>query len=93
MDWVARNTEFLSPEATTHAIAAIKEVSLEPHYVKALHKSYVSVTILQLLRHYKQVTNSKEQVDRLAILLAILEPILNNDVSLEKANRPAVQCV
>ena len=93
MDWLGRNSEFLSPEAITKAIVAFKEVTADPSYAKAHHDSGCVTTIVHLIKHFKQLVRDENTNSRLAILLGILEPVLMNDNSLEQALHPSLQAM
>jgi deoxyribodipyrimidine photolyase-like uncharacterized protein len=85
MDWVARNSEFLSPDAITLSIAAFKEqyatdnATLRNAYIHAKHSSDSIITVVQLIDHTKMLNKDEETESRLAILLSIMEPLLINN--------------
>jgi hypothetical protein len=61
MDWLARNAEFLSPEAIIKCLAAYKDLyNFESAtdrnvYVKAIHSSEAIFTVVNLVNHIKQL--------------------------------------
>ena len=85
MDWVSRNSEFLSPDAITNCIAAFKEqyatenATLRNAYIHAKHSSEAIITVVQLIDHTKMLNKDEETESRLAILLSIMEPLLINN--------------
>lgn len=92
MDWLARNAEFLSPDSITKTLLAFKElyntehVNLKNAYISAKHTSHAVITVINLLEHTKQLQpRDEETMSRLAILTSILEPLLINDMNLDKA--------
>jgi len=94
MDWLARNAEFLSPESITKCLLAFKDLynfdNTEDRnaYVKAMHNSDAVLTVANLIFHTRHLTQDEETNSRLAILLSIFEPLLVNDLNLEKALHP-----
>ena len=58
IDWVARHSEFLSSEALSKAIFAMRELAKESNFSKADHSSLVSVTICNLIRHQTKLATS-----------------------------------
>jgi hypothetical protein len=91
MDWLARNAEFLSPDSITKCLLGFKELyntdnlNLKNAYINAKHTSNAILTVIHLIEHTKMLNRDDETVSRLAILLSILEPLLINDMNLEKA--------
>lgn len=92
MDWLARNAEFLSPDSITKSLLAFKElyntehINIKNAYISAKHTSQAVITVVNLLEHTKKLTpRDEETMSRLAILTSILEPILINDMNLDKA--------
>lgn len=91
MDWLARNAEFLSPDSITKCLLAFKELYNSDNipnknaYINAKHTSQSIVTVMHLIEHTKLLNRDDETVSRLAILISILEPLLINDMNLEKA--------
>ena len=85
MDWLARNSEFLSPEAITKCLLAYKElynfdnVAQRNSYIKAKHASEAILTVGNLISHTRKLQRDEETNSRLAILLSIYEPLLIND--------------
>lgn len=59
MEWLARNAEFLSPDAITKCLLAYKELYSSDHlsqknaYISAKHTSGAVITIVHLLEHTK----------------------------------------
>ena len=94
MDWLARNAEFLSPESITKCLLAYKDLynfdnaSDRNAYVKAQHSSDSILTVANLISHTRKLTQDEETNSRLAILLSIFEPLLVNDMNLEKTLLP-----
>ena len=99
MDWLARNAEFLSPEAITKCLLAYKQLynfdnTVERNlYVKAHHASNAVLTVGNLIRHVDSLQQTEETLSRLAILLSVFEPLLVNDQNLEKAMSPHLKIV
>ena len=91
MDWLARNAEFLSPEQITKCLLSFKEQfngSSLPNrnaYITAKHTSNSVVTVVSLIDHANKLNRDDETISRLAILLSILEPLLINDLNLERS--------
>jgi hypothetical protein len=92
MEWLARNAEFLSPDSITKCLLAFKELYNTEHlnmknaFITAKHNSNAVITVMHLLDHTKQLTpRDDETMSRLAILTSILEPLLINDMNLDKA--------
>lgn len=91
MDWLARNAEFLSPDSITKCIMGFKElyntdnIVSKNAFINAKHTSHSILTLIHLTDHTKQLNRDDETVSRLAILLSIMEPLLINDMNLEKA--------
>ena len=92
MEWLARNAEFLSPDSITKCLLAFKElyntehINMKNAYINAKHTSQSVITVVHLLDHTKQLSpRDDETMSRLAILTSILEPLLINDMNLEKA--------
>lgn len=92
MDWLARNAEFLSPDSITKSLLSFKElyntehINIKNAYISAKHTSQAVITVVNLLEHTKKLTpRDEETMSRLAILTSILEPILINDMNLDKA--------
>lgn len=98
MEWLARNAEFLSPDAITKCLIAFKELyntdnmPAKNAYINAKHTSNAIVTVVHLIEHTKLLNRDEETMSRLAILISILEPLLINDMNLEKGlNTNAVE--
>ena len=91
MDWLARNSEFFSPEAITKCLTAFKDlynfedVAQRNSFIKAKHASNSVLTVANLIAHTVQLMRNEDVNARLAILLSIYEPLLINDLNLEKA--------
>lgn len=92
MEWLARNAEFLSPDSITKFLLAFKELYNSEHmiqknsFINAKHTSNAVLTLISLIEHTKQITpRDDETMSRLAILTSILEPLLINDMNLDKA--------
>ena len=91
MDWLARNAEFLSPDSITKCLMSFKELYITDNvpskntYINAKHTSNSAITVINLIEHTNLLNKDEEVVSRLAILLSILEPLLINDMNLEKA--------
>ena len=91
MEWLSRNAEFLSPDSITKCLLAFKELYNTDHapaknaYINAKHTSLAVVTVVHLIEHTKLLNRDDETMSRLAILISILEPLLINDMNLEKA--------
>ena len=90
MEWLARNSEFLSPPAITKALLSFKElynmdnVPQKNAYINAKHTSTAIITVIHLIEHTKMLNRDVETTSRLAILVSILEPLLINDMNLDK---------
>ena len=99
MDWLARSSEFLSPEAITKCLLAYKElynyenVAQRNAYIKAKHTSEAVLTVSNLIAHTRKMQRDEETNSRLAILLSIYEPLLINDHNLERALQPNLHMV
>ena len=95
MDWLSRNAEFFSPEAITKSLMTFKElynfddVAQRNGFIKAKHKSHAVLSVGNLISHAAQLTRTEDTQARLAILLSIYEPLLINDLNLEKAVQPS----
>lgn len=91
MDWLARNAEFLSPDSITKCLMSFKELyntdnmPTKNAFINAKHTSASVITIVHLIEHTKQLNRDEETMSRLAILISILEPLLINDMNLDKA--------
>ena len=92
MEWLARNAEFLSPDSITKCLLSFKElyntdlVNVKNAFINAKHTSPAVITVVHLLEHTKQLEpRDDETMSRLAILTSILEPLLINDMNLDKA--------
>ena len=95
MDWLARNAEFMSPEAITKCLSEFKDLynfedaSSRNAFIKAKHNSDSVLTVGNLIQHVSLRRLGGEDVtSRLAILLSIYEPLLINDINLEKTVQP-----
>ena len=99
MDWLARNSEFLSPEAITKCLLAYKELynfenlAQRNTYIKAKTNSEAIITVSNLINHANKLQRGEETSSRLAILLSIYEPLLINDYNLERALQPKYRIV
>lgn len=99
MDWLARNAEFMSPESIIKCLTAYKDLynfentNERNLYVKAIHSSEAIFTVINLINHMKMVAQDEETNSRMVILLSILEPLLVNDMNLEKALLPELKIV
>ena len=99
MDWLARNSEFLSPEAITKCLMAYKELynfenlAQRNTYIKAKTNSEAIITVSNLINHANKLQRGDETNSRLAILLSIYEPLLINDYNLERALQPKYRIV
>lgn len=97
MDWLARNSDFLSAEPIQDCIQAFKELyntdnaTLKNAYIFAKHTSNVVQTVMAGLELYSKQTRDDEVNQKLTILFSILEPLLINDQNLDKAL--TMQCV
>ena len=91
MDWLARNSDFLSADPIQDCIQAFKELyntenaTLKNAYIFAKHSSNVIQTIVGSLEQYQKQTRDEEVSQKLTILFSILEPLLINDQNLDKA--------
>lgn len=85
MDWLARNSDFLSADPIQECIIAFKELyntdnaTLKNAYIFAKHSSNVITTIIMSLEQYQKQTRDDEVTQKLTILFSILEPLLIND--------------
>lgn len=85
MDWLARNSDFLSADPIQECIIAFKELyntdnaTLKNAYIFAKHSSNVITTIMMSLEQYQKQTRDDEVTQKLTILFSILEPLLIND--------------
>ena len=90
MDWLAWNAEFLSPDSITKCLLGFKElyntenITLKNAYINAKHTSNAILTVIHLIEHTKLLNRDDDTTSRLAILMSILEPLLINDLNLEK---------
>ena len=92
MEWLARNAEFLSPDSITKCLLSFKDLyntdqmNQKNAFITSKHTSSAAITVIHLLDHTKQlIPRDDETMSRLAILCSILEPILINDMNLDKA--------
>lgn len=91
MDWLARNSDFLSPDQITKSLLAFKDLfngkSLPARnaYITAKHTSNAISTVVNLIDYTNKINRDAETESKLAILLSILEPLLINDQNLERA--------
>ena len=92
MDWLARNSEFFSPDAINKLLLSFKELYLTDHlnsknaFITAKHTSAAVITVLNLIDLTRQIRpRDDETVSRLNILTSVLEPLLVNDMNNEKA--------
>ena len=91
MGWLARNAEFLSPDQITKCLMAFKEqfngtsVPARTAYITSKHNSNSVITVINLIDLTSKLNRDEENISKLAILLSILEPLLINDLNLEKA--------
>ena len=91
MDWLARNAEFLSPDQLTKSLLAFKDqfngqsLPTRNAFITAKHTSNAVITVINLIDHAQKLNRDEETISRLAILLSILEPLLINDLNLERA--------
>ena len=91
MDWLARNAEFLSPDSISKCLMSFKELyntdnmAAKNAYINAKHTSNSVITVVHLIEHTKMLNRDEETMSRLAILVSILEPLLINDLNLDKA--------
>ena len=96
MDWLARNAEFFSPEAISRCLTSFKDlynfedVAMRNAFIKAKHTSNSVLTVGGLISYVIKLAPSRgdDVESRLAILLSIYEPLLINDLNLEKAMQP-----
>ena len=85
MDWLARNSDFLSPDQITKCLLAFKEqyagssAQARKNYIDASHNSNAILTLVNLIDHAMKLQKDEETISRLAILLSIFEPLLIND--------------
>ena len=97
MDWLSRNSEFFSPEAITKCLVAFKDLynfedaAQRNTFIKAKHFSNAVLTVGNLVTHSTKLVQSEDVNARLAILLSIYEPLLINDLNLDKALQPHEQ--
>ena len=54
-------------------------------YITAKHTSNAVITVVSLIDHANKLNRDDETISRLAILTSILEPLLINDLNLERA--------
>lgn len=91
MDWLTRNSDFLSADPIQDCIQAFKELyntdnaTLKNAYIFAKHSSNVLTTVIMSLEQYQKQTRDDEVSQKLTILFSILEPLLINDQNLDKA--------
>jgi len=94
MDLLARYAEFFSPESIAKCLNSFKnmysheDIAQRNSYIKANHKSASILTVGNLIKHVYGRFKSEDVSGRLTILLSIYEPLLINDVNLEKAVLP-----
>ena len=90
MGWLARNSEYISPEMITKCLVAFKEqfngtsLTARNTYISSKHNSNSIITVVNLIDHVSKLNRDEESISKLAILLSILEPLLINDVNLEQ---------
>ena len=91
MDLLARYAEFFSPESIAKCLSSFKDlyshedIAQRNSYIKANHNSASILTVGNLIKHVHGRFKSEDVSGRLTILLSIYEPLLINDVNLEKA--------
>ena len=54
-------------------------------YITAKHTSTAVITVISLIDHANRLNRDDETISRLAILTSILEPLLINDLNLERS--------
>jgi hypothetical protein len=99
MDWLARNSEFLSPESITKCLIAFKDLYKSENtisrnsYIQTATSSHAVLAVLALIYNTKALGSDEEVNSRLAILLSVFEALLINENNLEKALQPAVKAL
>jgi hypothetical protein len=95
MDWLARYSEFVSPDAVSTVISAFKDIyanftdqQTRDDFISNKHNSEAVPTVLQMLRSMRQKRDSGVLTDvaysqNVSILVSILEPLLINDHNLD----------
>ena len=54
-------------------------------YITSKHTSNAVITVVNLIDHVSKLDKDEETISRLAILLSLLEPLLINDLNLERS--------
>ena len=91
MEWLARNSEFLSPDQVSKCLSAYKQLFDPKHpdlrnaYITAHHSSKSIAAIIALLEGASKLERNEETTSKLAMLLSIVEPLILNDKNLEIA--------
>ena len=91
MDMLARYAEFFSPESIAKCLSSFKDlyshedIAQRNSYIKANHTSASILTVGNLIRYVYGRIKNEDVSGRLTILLSIYEPLLINDINLEKA--------
>lgn len=85
MDWLARNSDYLSAKSIQDVIAAFKELyntensTLKNAYIFAKHNSVCMQTLVALLEGVGKLTKDEDVSTKITVYLSILEALLIND--------------
>lgn len=91
MGWLARNADYLSPDAINAVLTKFKsnyQGESNQHkslFVHCKHNSEAIDTVANLLSIQIKQERDKENQQRIAILLSIIEPLLVNDLNLQRS--------
>ncbi|CAI2385199.1 unnamed protein product [Moneuplotes crassus] len=91
MDWLARNSEFISTDAVTNCLKEFQELySVENpqrknEYINSRNHSMAVVNVLQLIEHTEKLEPDEDTDYKFSLYYSILEPLLKNNYNLEKA--------
>lgn len=91
LDWLARNSEFLSTDSISNCLKEFKELytSNSPKqrnmYITSRNQSVAVINVLQQIEHTTKLEPSDDTDYKISLLYSILEPLLINNYNLEKA--------
>ena len=92
MAWLARNADYLSPDAINAVLTKFKviyqgdNINQKSMYVHCKHTSDAITTVMNLASLQAKANRDKESESRLAIYMSIIEPLIVNDATLRLAN-------
>ena len=91
LDWLARNSEFISTDSISNCLKEFKElysnhnILLKNEYINSRNHSLAVINILQQIEHTTKLDPSDDTDYKISVLYSILEPLLINNYNLEKA--------